>query len=420
MDDRHYKRISSSVNFNATNLLTVLRSHLATRKLSDVPKAILTFFKRITIPATAVSSLFLFTGFAHAESFTSRGNVRNGIFSREAIENRGGSLSEISQFVKDINSAIDWIRNIKEHIYQWSLDLLSFTYETLVNVVLHTPLMIFNNPYIKNTSLTFSMISVSIIVLLTIYEMIMKMLKKKHTDFPTILKRMPIAIGAAGFAPYLFQKAFEMINKLTKGINQVGGAVLDGKTFANIVSVGDIDVLLLLLFDVTLLGLLIPILLQNGKRWWSLLCLSAISPLALTAWMFDRHSHMFDQWWNSIKRLSVVQLVYATFIVLMGVFIYGTRFLSADFFLIKLLIIIGALTSMLNPPQIVKAYSRGDGDINTMFTDTKNSAMSLYNTLTLKNFKPMQVMRKNKQNKLTQTQKLRKENGRRFVGDLLK
>lgn len=420
MDDRHYKRISSSVNLNTSNLLTVLRSHLTTGKFSDVPKAILTFFKRITIPATAVSSLFLFTGFAHAESFTSRGNVRNGIFSKEAIENRGGSLSEISQFVKDINSAIDWVRNIKEHIYQWSLDLLSFTYETLVNVVLHTPLMIFNNPYIKNTSLTFSMISVSIIVLLTVYEMIMKMLKKKHTDFPTILKRMPIAIGAAGFAPYLFQKAFEMINKITKGITKVGGVVLNGDTFANIVSVGEWDVLLLLLFDVTLLGLLIPILLQNGRRWFDLLCLAAVTPLALTAWMFDRHSHMFDQWWNSIKRKSVIQLVYATFIVLMGVFIYGTRFISPDLFLIKLLITIGSLHALYSPPQIVRSYSRGDGDLTTMYSDYKNSAKGIYNTITLKNLKPLQVIKKNKQNKLTQIQNLRRENGRRFVGDLLK
>ncbi|PLR72288.1 hypothetical protein [Bacillus sp. UMB0728] len=420
MDDRHYKRISSSVNLNTSNLLTVLRSHFTSGKFSDVPKAILAFFKGISIPATAVSSLFLFSGFAHAEPFTSRGDVRNGIFSREAIENRGGSLSEISQFVKDINSAIDWVRNIKEHIYQWSLDLLSFTYETLVNVVLHTPLMIFNNPYIKNTSLTFSMISVSIIVLLTVYEMIMKMLKKKHTDFPTILKRMPIAIGVAGFAPYLFQKAFEMINKITKGITKVGGVVLNGDTFANIVSVGEWDVLLLLLFDVTLLGLLIPILLQNGRRWFDLLCLAAVTPLALTAWMFDRYSHMFDQWWNSIKRKSVIQLVYATFIVLMGVFIYGTRFISPDLFLIKLLITIGSLHALYSPPQIVRSYSRGDGDLTTMYSDYKNSAKGIYNTITLKNLKPLQVIKKNKQNKLTQIQKLRKENGRRFVGDLLK
>ncbi|MGD6876801.1 hypothetical protein [Bacillus infantis] len=346
--------------------------------------------------------------------------MRNGIFSREAIEGRGGSLSEISQFVKDISSAIDWVRNIKEHIYQWSLDLLSFTYETLVNVVLHTPLFIFNNPYIKNTSLTFSMISVSIIVLLTIYEMIMKMLKKKHTDFPTILKRMPIAIGSAGFAPYLFQKAFEMINKITKGITKVGGVVLNGDTFANIVSVGEWDVLLLLLFDVTLLGLLIPILLQNGRRWFDLLTLAAVTPLALTAWMFDRHSHMFDQWWNNIKRKSVIQLVYATFIVLMGVFIYGTRFISPDLFLIKILITIGSLHALYSPPQIVKAYSRGDGDLTTMYSGFKNSALGVYNTVTLKNLKPLQNFKKNKQNKLTQIQKLRKENGRRFVGDLLK
>ncbi|PLR99624.1 conjugal transfer protein TrbL family protein [Bacillus sp. T33-2] len=349
-----------------------------------------------------------------------RGNVRNGVFSGDAIESRGGFSSEVISFFKDVNKAIEWLKNIKENIYEWSLDLLSFTYETLVNVVLHTPLFIFNNPFVKNTSITFSIISISIIILLTIYEMIMKMLKKDHTDFNTILKRFPIAIAGAGFAPFLFQKGFEWINKLTKGINQIGGATLDGDTFSSLVTVGEFDTLILLLFDVTLLGLLIPLLLQNGRRFWNLFCLSAISPLALTAWIFDRHSHLYRQWWNSIKRQSVIQLVYAIFIVLMGVFIYGTRFIAPQLFFIKLLICIGGLHSLLHPPQIVKSYSRGDGDVMDIYDDYKKSAKNLYDTITLKNFKPAMFIRNKNKQKQAHIANLRKQSGRRYVGDLLK
>lgn len=420
MDDRHHQRFSSSSDRNAFNISSLLCSNFTPRKLYSISKAILGFFKKITIPVTAVSSTFLFTSFAHAESFIQRGDVGNGIFSQEAIDGRGGAIKEIANFIKDIQGAIEWIKDIKENVYQWSLDLLSFTYETLVNIVLQTPIFLFNNSFVKNTSITFSIISVSIVILLTIYEMIMKMLRKRHTDFPTIMKRFPVAVMTTGFTPFLFEQSFKFINRLTKGINQIGGATLDGDTFASLVSVGEIDTIILLLFDVTLLGLLIPIFLQQGKRWWSLFCLSAISPLALTAWVFDRHKHLFDQWWNSIKRISVVQIVYSVFIVLIGVFIYGTRFLSPEMLLIKLLIVIGSLQTLANPPQIVKSYSRGDGDVTDMYSGYKKTAQGIYNTITLKNFRPAQFIRKQKQNKLTQINNLRKQYGRRYIEDLIK
>lgn len=420
MDYGHHKRIHASTIINSINFRSLLYSYKTSRKLHNVPKAILSFFKKISIPATAVSSSFLFANFAHAESFMQRGNVKNGIFSGQAIDDRGGALKEIASFIKDIQGAIQWFKNIKENVYEWSLNLLSFTYETLVNVVLQTPLFLFNNSFVKNTSITFSIISVSIVILLTIYEMIMKMLKKRHTDFGTIMKRFPLAVMTTGFAPFLFEQSFKFINRLTKGINQIGGATLDGNTFASLVSVGEVDTIILLLFDVTLLGLLIPIFLQQAKRWWDLFTLSAISPLAMTAWVFDRHKHLFDQWWNSIKRKSVIQIVYSVFIVLMGVFIYGTRFLSPEMLLIKLLVVIGGLQSLANPPQIVKSYSRGDENVMDMYNGYKKTAQGIYNTVTLKNFKLAQVIKKQKENKLTQISKLRKEHGRRFVGDLLK
>lgn len=332
----------------------------------------------------------------------------------------GSALKDITSFINEIRRAIDWLKNINDHIYQWSLDLLSFTYETLVNVVLHVPLFLFNNSFVKNTSITFSIISISVLVLLTMYEMIMKMLRKKHTDFRTVLKKFPIAIGVTGFAPFLFEQAFKLINKLTKGITEIGGSVLDGKAFANLVTADSVDTVVLLLFDLTLLGLLVPIFLQQGRRWWNLFCLSAITPLALTSWIFDRHSHMFEQWWNSIKRISVIQLVYSVFIVLLGVFIYGTRFISPEYFLIKLVITIGALHSLANPPQIVKSYARGEGDIFDMYDGYKKTAVGVFNTITMRNLRPIQFLRQQKQNKLATISKLRKENGRRYVDDLLR
>src|SRR5690606_16057453 len=126
---------------------------------------------------------------------------------------------------------------------------------------------------------------------------------------------------------------------------------LSGETFADVFKIGTIDVLGLFLFDIVLIALLIPILLQNGRRWRDLMCLAAVSPFALASWIFDRHEHFFNQWWSNVKRLSLVQLVYALFILMLGLFIYATRFMSPDAWLIKILIISGGLFGLANPPQ---------------------------------------------------------------------
>ncbi|MED3562277.1 hypothetical protein [Bacillus xiapuensis] len=420
MEYRHNKRIYPSFTRNAYNFSNVLCGNKITRKLYDVPKTILKSLNKVKIPFAVITSSFLFSNITQAATFDI-GNHK-GIISSIASRgsDNGSALKDITSFVNEIRGVIQWLKNINDHIYQWSLDLLSFTYETLVNVVLHVPLFLFNNSFVKNTSITFSIISISVVILLTMYEMIMKMLRKKHTNFKTVLKKFPIAVGITGFAPFLFEQSFKLINKLTKGITEIGGTILDGKTFANLVTVGSVDTLILLLFDFTLLGLLVPIFLQQGRRWWNLFCLSAITPLALTSWIFDRHSHMFDQWWNSIKRISVIQLVYSVFIVLMGVFIYGTRFISPEYFLIKLIIVIGGLHSLANPPQMVKSYTRGEGDIFDMYDGYKKTALGVFNTATLRNLRPIQFLRKQKQTKLATISKLRKQTGKRYVDDLLK
>ncbi|PKR82876.1 hypothetical protein [Heyndrickxia camelliae] len=231
-----------------------------------------------------------------------------------------------------------------------------------------------------------------------------------------------MVVAGAGFAPFFFEKSFQFINQLTKGITQVGGNIVSGDTFAKSFSLGSIDVFGLLLFDVVLLALLIKVLLQNALRWWDLFTLCAISPLALTSWIFDRHSHLFRQWWSSIKRLGVVQLVYATFVLLIGVFLVGTRFVSPDNYFLRLLVIIGSLMRLANPPQFILSYTRGH-DINDSFNNLKRRGKGIFDTLTLKNVTPYRFIKNHLANIKARELKigeLRQKHGRRFVDDLLK
>ena len=128
--------------------------------------------------------------------------------------------------------------------------------------------------------------------------------------------------------------------------------------------------------------MLFPILLQNGRRWWDLMCLAAVSPLAGTAYVFDRHRHYFKSWWKQVKHLSLIQLVYAVFIMFMGVFIFGTQNMTAGWGLIlKLAIVAGGMWRMLNPPRIVKELTSGDSrNVFDMANDYKKGFKKVKDT----------------------------------------
>lgn len=293
----------------------------------------------------------------------------------------------------------------------------------LMMIGLQTPSFIFNNSYTTNTTMIFSIISISIVILLTIYESLMQMVsnvtKTKYTKFKSIMQRFPVALAVAGFSPMLFEKGFEMINKLTRGIISMGGNLFESNSVDSLMQLSGIDVLGMILFDVVALGLIIPIILQGARRWWDLFILCTVSPLAFTAWIFDRHRHLHSQWWNEIKRLSVIQLVFATFITLMGVFLYGARFISADQWIYKVLIMLGALYRLSNQPSFIKSYSRGEQDVTDLFGSYKKTFSTVFKTVTLKNTPLLNYYRSQKA--LDSARKaLRMQNGVRYVDHLIK
>ena len=363
----------------------------------------------------------MFANFAHAESFLERGSVKNSPFYNMHDESLWERLSSI---VGKAEKTIDWFADIKQHIYDFSTDVFAFIFKMLMFVGFQTPSFIFNNAFTANTTLLFSALSVSVVILLTIYESLIQMTSKvskaSYTKFSTIMKRFPLVIALSGLSPYLFEKGFQLINRLTKGISTIGGDLFSGNNLNGLLTLSGIDVVGMLLFDVIALGLIVPILTQSGRRWWDLFCLCIISPLAFTAYLFDRHNHLFKKWWRTVKELSFVQLVYATFIVLLGVFLYGTRFLAADLWFVKILIIIGALHRLANPPSFVKQYNRtsrerGKGLLDgykAMFRDVKN-ATDIRNYGVLKYYYGQKDMKSKKA-------ALQLKHGRRFVDDLLK
>jgi hypothetical protein len=408
---RYRQRISAD-NAKYTNLLSsVLCSSDNPRELHNIHKTILTFFKKIRIPFTAVSSSFLFANISHAQSFIERGDVSKGKFSSEQYGDQS-TWEKLSNAADAFMGIINWFKNFGENIADLSVELFSKVFELITFLMLQTPSVIFSGEYVSKIIPSFSLISVSIIILATIYESIMMMLRKKHTKGEDILKRIPIAIGVAGIAPFLFEKGFKMLNKLTVGITKISGGVFDPNFLKGIANAGFIDSLGLLAFDVALVVLAVPLIMQNARRWWDLFVLCCVSPLALSAFIFDRHRHLYESWITAIKKKATVQLVYATFISLLGLFIFSTRLISPDMWAIKLLLVLGSLNSLANPPQLVKSYMRGENLDDNFEKVYKKKIPSLSKLNLITHYKTHQSLNKKKA-------ELRQKKGRRFVDDLL-
>jgi hypothetical protein len=395
-----------------------------------VRESILTpILKRLIVPYSVVTTASLIFTFNSAKAAT----VSDIVFQKQGMLTHGMksgiSLTELPKqaihnldiITGHIMKWLDWYNNLQGSLPKLTADLLTSIFHFLSKIILTTPMFIFNNSYLKNTSLTFALVSITLVTLFTVFESFMQMCKKDHTDFKKIIKRWAIVAGVSGFMPFAFETGFTYLNKLTNAITSMGmnGGNPSGYIYNE--QYGFFDTLILILFDLTAIALLIPVCLQTGKRWWDLMCLACISPLALSASIFDRHKHYFNTWWSKVKSLSLVQLVYAVFLLLMGIFIFSTQSVQGGIFtlIVKLLIVVGGLLRMANPPRIVSNMTGDKADIFDQWDEGKGTLKDIYNTLTFKNFRPRVFFQKKAENKIKKVAALRKKSGRRYVDDLL-
>ncbi|MEH7374060.1 hypothetical protein [Neobacillus drentensis] len=346
--------------------------------------------KKIAIPFTAITTASLTSFFNRAQAATLGDMIwqKNGVLTHDFGGNHSGGGFSIVETTKTVYqnieyitgkiiAALDWLNNLPGSLPKYTADLFTSVYHFLSKIALQTPLIIFDNPFIHNIFLTFSLLSISLVTILLIYESFMKMLKKKNTDLKKIAKRYAIAVAVSGFAPFAFKTGFTFLNELSDAISKIGGGI-DGGNVNGFISAGTLgffDTLIIILFDLTVIALLVPVCLQAGRRWWDLFCLAAITPLALSCWVFDRHQHYFNTWWKRVKTLSMVQIVYSVFILMMGIFIFATQSLQGGIYtlFIKLLIVAGGLFRLANPPKFVAKMTGDKKDIFDSFDEGKDA-----------------------------------------------
>lgn len=295
-----------------------------------------------------------------------------------------GVLTVIPETVSTITDMFDkvikWFSNLPHNIAEMSVNLMSSLYELSSTLILKTPLWIFNNEWFENTTYQFSLLCIGLVSVLTAIEGVKQMLPKmrgKRTtstpmDIKDIGKRWFLVSGIITAVPYLFQKAFQGLNFVSDKLIAMGVSTMD--TVALPEEIKMFDVITLIIFNIILIGTIIPVLWKNGRRFFDIMILGVVSPFALTAWIFNSYKHWFRQWWEQLKHLALVQVYYALFLLVLGWFIFGVP--TPDDFIgvcIKILVVIGGFARMVNPPRLISKYLDNKGGMDDLFSGAKTA-----------------------------------------------
>ncbi|MEB5480823.1 hypothetical protein P8825_14755 [Shouchella clausii] len=318
------------------------------------------------------------------EKAKQNGDVKNGPFANSGIAEDKDFMDNLQEAMKlwsemgaVFGNIVDWLSDFGNNITEASLKLLSWIYEAVTSVVLKTPTFLFANEWFKDNMLNFSLLSVSLFTLLTLFNGVKKIVgHKKALDTKTIIQRYSLAVLGIGFAPIILENGLKCLNKISEIIISIGHTSIEpALNYAKTASYSLIDTLALIGFDILLIATLIPVFLQNGRRWFDLLALSSLTPFVLSAAVFD--TGLIMQWMHAIKKIAAVQLMYAFNIAMIGIFIFASKEAVSGWALItKILIVVGGLNRMANPPAFLKRHmDNSNKDVIDMFK-TLTSAFS--------------------------------------------
>lgn len=280
----------------------------------------------------------------------------------------GKSDPSFTENVKEVFNTFaemfNWFKNLPENITTLTTEFTSNMYELVSMLILKTPLWIFNNAWFEQTTYKFSLLAIGVVTSLTIIEGIKRKFRKRHMNLKDIGKRWFIVAGLSTVVPFLFYHFFKYLNLISDKIISLNKAII---ATPDMTVLPAFDILVLLCFNIVLVGITIPTLLKNARRFFDILTLGLMTPLALTAWIFDSWRHLFNSWWNNLKSLSMVQIVYAFYLMVIGLLLYGANAVPGDLnsAIMKCLFVIGGFTRLMNPPNFVNTMMGGEQGIHS-------------------------------------------------------
>jgi hypothetical protein len=290
-----------------------------------------------------------------------------------------------------IMNKFDWWINAKEHLQQIKdfvgankskdsnpLKALLITIFSLLEKIIYTPTFMFSNDYFMGTLQKFSVLSMGLVTSIVMVEGIKKMFNKSKDSYREILQKFPLVLATVGFAPMLITQSMKLLGNLTSFIQTIGIALIENKNEINI-SVGSfangtVETVIYGAFVVLFAYTIVPILLQHGRRYFTLLTLTMLTPLAMLGYMFKSLSHWHSKWWNALKNNFLSQLYFTGFVSILNVVMFGFSPTNIQGVFSHLLIVLGGIHMFAHPPGFVSQYLSGSRpDVVSSYKQMKNT-----------------------------------------------
>jgi hypothetical protein len=267
------------------------------------------------------------------------------------------SFQSISTFLETINAAA---KEDLLHPQNQMYTLMVWIFRT-VSRIIYTPVFLFDNEFFHHLIRIFTGISIGIVTIGSMMEGFKRVLGFSGSSFKRIILRLPIMVAICGFAPFGFIKAIEAMNGITNLIFTIGTNMLSNSGQSNMGALslfsGDLESLGFILFVLLYIALLIPMMLNHGQRWFSLIALGILTPFAMLGYVFDSFKSLHHTWWTSLKGLFLVQIVYSVFVMILSLLMFAVPFPTTfDGIFAKLLVILGGLYMLAVPPPFVKKF----------------------------------------------------------------
>jgi hypothetical protein len=247
------------------------------------------------------------------------------------------------------------------------IDFVNWMFTDVLQYVLFTPFEIFKNPAVTSALLKMSLVSASLVTILAMLEGIKRSFSMKYTPMSQIAARYPVALGVSAFAPYLFYYGAIGANTVTGMMGKLTGSTMDGRDLYmnNMHGLGDHVYMSLLtfIFMIALFVYLFKIILFHATRWFGLLFNMITTPLAMLSYMFKPYEHVASAWVKDTLAKFGVQIAHSFMLGIIAIILYSPNMLpfsgfttGVEWILVKLMLAIGGLHMMMNPPAWITGY----------------------------------------------------------------
>lgn len=279
-----------------------------------------------------------------------------------------GIFDVFKLYGKIFKKIYDFFYNFDQNVNHIIENVIKWVFEFVSKIIL-TPEWLIGNEWFLNINHIFVIISILTTGIIVLIKILINIYKNRELDEKKIVKRFAIALGVSCTFPAIFQYTIKTINNITNGIIHFTSELIgDNIHFAfSDIALGksfEFNELVIMLFLPIYVGLCIPIGFRAGLRWFQILRLGAVTPLAMSMWVFDDLKHYHTKWWNGLKEKILHQLIHSLYVLFIGLIIFCTPTPTTFGALIaKLLTVAGGLWELVFPPRFIASHLDNGEDV---------------------------------------------------------